>query len=270
MAGCSSTDATAAIAMADWDASLYLTFEEERTRPARDLLARVPLRSAARVVDLGCGPGNSTELLVQRFPAAAVVGVDTSEDMLQAARRRLSSTTFVKADIASWEPDEPLDLLFGNAVLQWLPDHGRLLARLMTFLAPGGVLAVQMPDNLDEPSHALMRATAAEGPWASRLAGAATVRERLLPAGGYYDALAPHAESVDVWRTEYQHPLADAAAIATWLRGTGLKPFLDALDERERASFLAAYTAKIAAAYKPRVDGKVLLGFPRLFVLARR
>jgi trans-aconitate 2-methyltransferase len=256
--------------MADWDASLYLTFEEERTRPARDLLARVPLRSATRVVDLGCGPGNSTELLVQRFPNAHVVGIDTSDDMLQAARGRLSVATFVKSDVASWEPDGPLDLLFGNAVLQWLPDHERLLIRLMTFLAPGGVLALQMPDNLDEPSHALMRETAAEGPWASRLAGAAGARERLLPAGGYYDVLAPHAESVDLWRTEYHHPLADAAAIAIWLRGTGLKPFLDPLDETERAGFLTAYTAKIAAAYEPRVDGRVLLGFPRLFVLARR
>jgi trans-aconitate 2-methyltransferase len=256
--------------MADWDASLYLTFEEERTRPARDLLARVPLRSAERVVDLGCGPGNSTELLFRRFPEAAVVGVDTSDDMLQKARGRLPSATFVKADVAAWQPDGPVDLFFANAVLQWLPGHERLLPRLMGFLAPGGVLALQMPDNLDEPSHVLMRETAADGPWASLLASAAASRERLLPAGGYYDVLAPQARNVELWRTEYQHPLADADAIATWLRGTGLKPFLDPLDEAGRVGFLAAYTAKIAAAYPPRVDGKVLLAFPRLFIVARR
>src|SRR5829696_548146 len=254
--------------MADWDASLYLTFEEERTRPARDLLARVPLRSAERVVDLGCGPGNSTELLVERFPGARVVGIDMSEDMLRKARGRVPSATFSRADVAAWQPDGPVDLVFANAVLQWLPGHERLLPRLMGFLAPGGVLALQMPDNLDEPSHALMRETAADGPWASLLASAAASRERLLPASGYYDVLAPHAGSVDLWRTEYQHPLADAEAIATWLRGTGLKPFVDPLDEALRVGFLAAYTARIAASYPPRVDGKVLLGFPRLFIVA--
>jgi trans-aconitate 2-methyltransferase len=256
--------------MADWDASLYLTFEEERTRPARDLLARVPLRSAERIVDLGCGPGNSTELLFQRFPGARVLGVDTSDDMLQKARGRLPSATFIKADVAAWRPEMPVDLVFAHAVLQWLPGHERLLPRLMGFLAPGGVLAVQMPDNLDEPSHVLMRETAADGPWASLLASAAASRERLLPAGGYYDVLAPHARSVELWRTEYQHPLDDADAITTWLKGTGLKPFLDPLDEARRVGFLATYTAKIAAAYPPRVDGKVLLAFPRLFILARR
>jgi trans-aconitate 2-methyltransferase len=256
--------------MADWDASLYLTFEEERTRPARDLLARVPIHSAERAVDLGCGPGNSTELLVERFPGARIVGIDTSEDMLQKARGRLPSATFMKTDVAAWQPGTPVDLVFANAVLQWLPGHEHLLPRLMGFLAPGGIFALQMPDNFDEPSHVLMRETAADGPWASLLASAAASRERLLPAGGYYDVLAPHARSIDVWRTEYQHPLVNADAIATWLRGTGLKPFLDPLDEARRVGFLSAYTARIAAAYPPRVDGKVLLAFPRLFIVARR
>jgi trans-aconitate 2-methyltransferase len=256
--------------MADWDASLYLTFEDERTRPARDLLARVPSHVARRVVDLGCGPGNSTELLAERFPATDILGLDMSDDMLAEARRRLPSVRFEKADVGPWEPADPIDLVFANAVLQWVGDHARLLPRLMRFLAPGGVLAIQMPDNLDEPSHGLMRETAREGPWAQALGEAALARERLLAPRAYFDVLAPFADRIDIWRTEYQHALADHDAICTWLRATGLKPFLDPLAPAERISFLAAYKERLEGAYPPLVDGRVLLAFPRLFIVARR
>ena len=256
--------------MKDWNASLYLRFADERTRPARDLLAQVPAPAPARVIDLGCGPGNSTELLAELWPDAALVGIDTSENMLAAARERLPKARFLKADVASWRPDEPVDVIFANAVLQWVTGHETLFPRLMEGLAPGGVLAVQMPDNLDEPSHRAMRETAADGPWAAKLGDATRLRERILPAGGYYDLLASRAAAVDVWRTTYHHPMTDAAAIVDWVRATGLRPFIDPLDDEERAGFLAAYLARIAEAYPPRADGKVLLAFPRLFILARR
>ena len=152
--------------MPDWDSRLYLKFESDRTRPPRDLLAQVPLQRARKVVDLGCGPGNSTELLVKRFPDARVIGLDSSPDMLQRARERLPTQTFVQADVAKWRPEPDTDLLFANATFQWVPDHPNVLKRLLAALPPGGVLAVQMPDNKTEPTHTLMAEVAREGGWA--------------------------------------------------------------------------------------------------------
>lgn len=254
--------------MADWSPTTYLKFEDERRRPARDLLAQVPLAEPAFVIDVGCGPGNSTELLVERFPEARILGCDTSPAMLEKARQRLPVVTFIEADAATYTPDAPPDLVFANAVFQWLPDHLSVFERLLGQLAPGGVLAVQMPDNLDEPTHRLMQAVAADGPWATRLVGAA--RAPLPPAAAYYQALKPHCRRLDIWRTTYNHPLAGAEAIVEMLKSTGLKPFLEPLDAEERSVFLAAYTARIAEAYPPVADATVLLRFPRLFIVAER
>jgi len=254
--------------MSDWNASLYLRYADERTRAARDLLARVPLDQVTQAVDLGCGPGNSTELLVERWPEAEVSGIDTSDDMLATARKRLPGRRFDKADVSRWRAKKPVDLLFANAVLQWVPDHERLLPSLLNQLAPGGVLAIQMPDNLDEPSHVLMRETAAEDLFAEKLSAVAGGRGRLPSAPSYYDCLANAGASVDIWRTTYHHVLADAAAIVEWVRATGLRPFLDPLDAQEQADFLAHYRMKIARAYPERADGKVVLAFPRLFIVA--
>lgn len=254
----------------DWDPDRYRRFETERTQPAIDLLTRIRRGSARTAVDLGCGPGNSTELLARRFPEAQVTGVDTSPAMVAAARKRLPDCTFVEADLTHWTPAEPPDVIFANAVLQWLPDHARLLPALLGLLAPGGTLAVQMPDNLDAPSHDLMRKVAAEGPWAARTASASAARTVLPPLDSYYDILAGHAPSVDVWRTVYHHPLASPAAIVDWLRATGLRPFLEPLDPDEQAAFLTRYEAAIDAAYPPRRDGTRLLGFERVFLVATR
>src|SRR5471030_2981156 len=163
--------------MADWNAEQYLKFEDERTRPSRDLLAQIPLAEARKVVDIGCGPGNSTELLVRRWPKAAVTGIHTSADMLRQARERLPGHTFIEANIAHWAPPVDTDVLFANAIFQWVPGHLRQLQRLLGALAPGGVLAVQMPDNLDEPIHVLMREVAHLAPWREQLAEAARVRD---------------------------------------------------------------------------------------------
>jgi trans-aconitate 2-methyltransferase len=256
--------------MLDWNPALYRRYEDERTRPAQELLARVPLTGAARVVDLGCGPGNSTELLVQRFSGAAVVGTDNSEAMLVSARERLPQARFELSDIARWQPELPPDLIYANASLQWVPDHETLIPRLFAALAPGGLLAIQMPDNRKESTHRLMREVAAEAPWAQAIGDADKLRTMLLPIDGYYDLLAADAAQVDVWRTAYQHPMASAAAIVEWVRGTGLKPFVDRLPAELQASYLAAYERRVDAAYPPRADGKRLLAFPRMFIVARR
>jgi trans-aconitate 2-methyltransferase len=256
--------------MRDWNPTLYRRFEDERTRPAAELLARVGLESPARVVDLGCGPGNSTELLVQRYPQAQVVGLDNSPAMIGSGKERLPGTRFELADVAAWQPAEPQDLVYANATLQWLPEHEQLFPRLFEQVAPGGVLAVQMPDNLDEPSHRLMRETAADPRFAAHIGDANKVRARILPAQGYYDLLARNADTIDIWRTTYQHVMGSAADIVQWVRATGLKPFVEALPEAPQPEFLSEYQRRIDAAYPVRADGKRLLAFPRIFIVARK
>ena len=256
--------------MADWNAAQYLRFEADRTRPAADLLARIPDGSIEHIADLGCGPGNSTELLRDRFPRAAIIGVDSSEDMLAEARSRLPRVAFEKADIVQWRADKPFDLIFANAVMQWVPDHIGLMVRLMSALAPGGCLAVQMPDNLDQPSHALMRKVAEQEPFNAMLASAAAARGRIGDFVDYYAALAPVSAEIDVWRTTYVHALNGPDAIVDWVAGTGLRPYLAPLAPDDKRAFLARYREQIAAAYPPLADGRTLLPFPRLFVVAAR
>lgn len=254
--------------MADWSPATYLKFEDERTRPARDLLAQVSLPAPRRVIDMGCGPGNSTELLVERWPEAEVTGLDSSPNMLAEARARLPAARFAEADATSWVPDQGTDLVFANAIYQWVPGHLPVFPRIVEALLEGGVLAVQMPDNMAEPSHVLMREVAASGPWADRLAGAA--RLPLPPVRTYYDALRPVARRIDIWHIAYNHVLDGPAAVVEWVKSTGLRPFIDPLEPAERTEFLARYLERIAAAYPPTVDGKVLLRFPRLFIVAMR
>jgi trans-aconitate 2-methyltransferase len=256
--------------MEDWNARQYLKFEDERTRPPRDLLAQVPLADPRLVVDLGCGPGNSTELLVARFPQAHIVGLDSSPDMLRKARERLPECTFVEADIASWRADPRADLLFANASFQWIPDHPQVLRRLLEALPVDAVLAVQMPDNTREPSHVLQREVAATGPWADNPDVKAASRGDLPAPEVYYDLLKPVCSQIDIWHTVYNHVMAQPQAIVEWFKGSALQPYLSPLDAALQKEFLAAYTEKIAAAYRPRFDGKVLLRFPRLFIVAVR
>lgn len=256
--------------MSAWDAALYLKFEQERTRPVVDLLARLPLDDPRECIDIGCGPGNSTELLVSRFPNANVTGLDYSADMLAAARCRLPHVRFEQVDLANWQPARRYDVIFANAVLQWLPDHEALFLRLASHLTRGGCLAAQMPDTLHEPTHALMRMIAADGPWSERLMPVAKSRTRVGTVEDHYRWLVRVCGTIHLWHTTYVHPLGSALEIVEWMKGGGLIPFLAPLDHAEREIFLERYEAEIAAAYPPQADGKVLLRFPTLFVVAQR
>ena len=222
-----------------------------------------------RAADIGCGPGNSTEVLRARYPDAEIVGIDSSADMIAAARKRLPAIAFEVADIVGWDGAD-FDVILANAVIQWIPDHEALLPALIAKLAPGGALAVQTPDNLDEPSHRLMREVAADGPWAAKLADAAKARAARRGADWYFRLMRRHAPRVDIWRTTYFHPLTGAGAIVEWVKGTGLRPFLDPLDAGGARGLSRRYEAAIAEAYPAEADGMALLPFPRLFFVATR
>jgi len=251
-----------------WDPAVYLQYADERLRPALDLMARVPLAAPSRVVDLGCGAGNVTAVLKRRFPGAAVAGVDGSAPMLVRARTTVADCSFTQADIAAWAPDEAPDLVYSNAALHWLGGHEALFPRLLGTLAPGGVLAVQMPAMHDAPIRALQHQVAAHGPWAGRLTGVGSAPPILSP-GSYWDLLAPHCAALDMWETIYMHALQGEDAVVQWAMGTSLRPFLDALAPGQREDFLAAYRAAVNPVYPRRPDGTTLLPFRRLFMVAR-
>jgi trans-aconitate 2-methyltransferase len=251
-----------------WSAKQYSAFENERTRPVRDLVAALPEQDVKLAVDLGCGPGNSTEVLAQCFPSATVTGLDSSEDMVLAARKRLPALNFEVADIGAWMPSQQYDVILANASLQWLPDHATLYPSLVGKLTAGGHLAIQTPDNIDEPAHRLAREVAADGPWAGKI-GEIKHLPRHSPSY-YYELLQSRCSRVDVWRTTYFHALANPAAIVEWFKGTALLPYLAPLNEDERTAFLAKYLAAITEPYPALANGTVLLPFPRLFIVASR
>ncbi|MBD9527356.1 trans-aconitate 2-methyltransferase [Paracoccus sp. PAR01] len=252
-----------------WSAAQYSRFLDDRTRPARDLLHAVPLEAPGQVVDLGCGPGNSTALLVERFPEAQVIGLDSDPDMIATAQRNLPECLFEMIRIEDWQPEVLPDLIFANASLQWVDDHEALFPHLLDLVAPGGALAVQMPDNLDEPSHRAMREVASHPRWSARLVQANARRQPLIPAHRLHALLRPLCTKVDVWRTIYHFELAGVDAIVEWFKGSALRPYLEALTEEEGRQFLLTYREEIAPFY-PESDGRALLAFPRFFLVASR
>lgn len=252
-----------------WDPGVYLSFGSERTRPAIELLARIPAENPRYVVDLGCGPGNSTGPLTARWPKARAEGVDSSAEMLGEARRSGVGAAWVEADIATWMPQGRPDVIYSNAAFHWLPDHHRLLPRLMSFLADDGVLAFQVPRNFEEPSHRIIHAVAETGPWSGTLSKLKDIAGVLAPQD-YYAILEPLAAKIDIWETSYTQVLEGEDAAFRWMSGTALRPFADALDAAARDAFLAECRRRLTQAYPPRPSGKTLFTFRRLFVIARR
>ncbi|MCQ7060501.1 trans-aconitate 2-methyltransferase [Escherichia coli] len=250
--------------MADWNPSLYLQYASERTRPAAELLSRVALENARTVVDLGCGPGNSTTLLHQRWPSARIIGVDSSPNMLNEARKALPDCHFVEANISKFRPEQSFDLLYANASLQWVPDHYELFPQLVSLLNDNGVLAVQMPDNWQEPTHVLMREVAYEQGYPDR------GRTPLPGVHAYYDILTEAGCDVDIWRTTYYHIMESHQSIIDWVSSTGLRPWLQELSESEQRNYLARYHELLQEQYPLQENGNILLAFPRLFIVARR
>ncbi|MGH6888863.1 MAG: methyltransferase domain-containing protein [Rhizomicrobium sp.] len=253
----------------DWDPNAYLAFAGERNRAAGELLARIGLRSPGRIADLGCGTGASASLLAARWPEAEIDGIDSSPDMLAKARRSGAKARWIMADIGAWQPDRPYDLVYSNAALHWVGDHERLLPKLLSFLSPGGVLAFQVPRNFTEPSHTIAQELAKAPRWAEKLAGARDWWTILEPEA-YCAILEPLAPRIDIWETRYLHRLKGPDAVFQWVLGSGLRPYRDALREKEREAFLAQYRTLADQAYPQRRDGITLFPFKRLFCIAAR
>jgi trans-aconitate 2-methyltransferase len=253
-----------------WDVAQYERYKTYRDRPALDLMVQIPGDLAPREIwDLGCGTGEHAALLARRHPGARVHGLDSSPDMLAAARARNAEVDWVEASIDDFAPAVPPHLIFTNAALQWVGEHTTLFPRLVSTLAPGGVFACQMPLAWSEPWHRAARALAAEAPWAERIGDIGEFAVVARPED-YWRWLSPLAE-VDVWATRYLHVLTGDDPVVEWMKGTGLRPYLARLDDpAEREAFLAAYRDRIRALFPPEADGSTLFDFPRLFILARR
>jgi trans-aconitate 2-methyltransferase len=251
-----------------WDPDVYLKFGGERTRAAADLLARVPLSAPKHIVDLGCGPGNSTALIASRYPDANILGVDSDAAMVQQARAAHVSARFEAGDFETWTPRETPDLIYTNAALHWAADPLSVAMRLFQALAPGGALALQAPQNFDKPSHVEMRAAAQDGPWAEKLAG--VFQPLLLNASDYARALTPLGAKLDVWSTAYLHILEGEDAVLKWISGSALRPYFTRLSAEERVGFETDLAARLKRAYPPQADGRTYFPFHRLFVIAAK
>jgi trans-aconitate 2-methyltransferase len=257
--------------MPSWDPDIYERYKIYRDRPALDLLLQIPAElDPGEIWDLGCGTGEHAALLAARHPLARVHGLDSSPDMLAAARRRNARVDWVDGDVARFAPDAPPSLIFTNAALQWVPDHADLFPRLVALLAQGGVFACQMPMTFETSWHEALRATADEPRWRPALGSVRGTPPVAAPAD-YYGWLEPLCDSVDIWNTTYLHVLEGDDSVIDWMRGTGLRPYLDALpDARDREDFLADYRARLADLFEQRPDGTTLFPFPRLFMVAQR
>lgn len=258
-----------------WDANLYLKFVDARLRPALDLMGRLDPANAARpghaVYDLGCGAGNISRILAERFSGPPIIGVDSSEEMLAKARSQTTDprVTFAKGDLTQFKPSLPPAILYSNAAYQWVENHIDYFPGLLKLLPSGGQLAIQMPRNHEAPSHALMKEAAAMGAWRDKLAGVGGIRSVWEPAR-YYDVLKPLCSDLEVWESIYQQALTGKDPVAQYTAGSGLRPYMEALSKEEGAAFYDTYARLLAEAYPMRADGITLFPFRRLFIVARR
>jgi trans-aconitate 2-methyltransferase len=254
-----------------WDPRQYAVYADERGRPFAELVARIDVSDPVDVVDLGCGPGELTATLHRRWPHARVLGVDSSLEMVQAAQQHAveDAVAFVRGDVTTWTPDGTVDVIVANAVLQWVPGHLELLGRFAGWLRPGGVLAVQVPDNFDQPSHTLLRELRASPRWRPVLGAGADRSGAVERPETYLNGLVGLGLAPDVWQTTYLHVLSGEDAVLEWVKGTALRPVLSSLEsEPLRAEFVESYARMLRAAYPRRPWGTVF-PFRRTFVVAR-
>lgn len=254
--------------MTKWEPDLYLKFVTERTQPAIDLVSRIEMKNPRRIVDVGCGSGNSTTVLRTRWPQATITGLDNSMEMIQAAITSYPAGKWIFSDAATWEDGKTFNIVFSNAVFQWIPDHRHLLHHWMSQVDKTGVLAFQVPAHYDSQVHQVILEVSRNPKWNKEMENARNALTKEKP-GFYYDLLRPLSTNLEIWETIYYHSLESPYAILEWFRATGLRPFLGALSQDEdRQNFEAMVVGGYARAYPPQSDGKVLFPFKRLFVIA--
>jgi trans-aconitate 2-methyltransferase len=260
------------VTVATWDPAQYARYADERSRPFRELVARVRADEPRRVVDLGCGSGELTASLLDRWPTARVIGVDSSADMVAAAAAHAvdGRLSFVQADAAAWQPEEPVDVVVSNALLQWMPGHLALLPDIAGWLTASGWLAFQVPDNFDAPSHTLLRDLRSSPRWRDRLGAGADRGAAVERPETYLRALQAAGLEVDVWQTTYLHVLVGTDPVLEWVKGTALRPVLSVLDEAEQREFLAEYGAQLRSAYPVSENGSTVFPFRRTFAVGHR
>jgi trans-aconitate 2-methyltransferase len=255
--------------MAGWSATQYLKFRNERTRPAIDLASRIEHDNPKKIIDIGCGPGNSTKVLADRFGSAYILGVDNSENMILRAGEECPALNFmffdINGDLSGLDHD--FDIVFSNACIQWVPNHEVLLPRLAGLLKSGGVLAVQIPYNWQEPVHRIIREVASSPGWKEYFPN--PVVFHTLTVGEYFDILSEISTDFTIWETVYYHVMRSHRDILEWYRGTGMRPYLDELSEGQKMMFEDVVLRKLMQSYPVQKNGEIIFRFPRLFFTAR-
>jgi trans-aconitate 2-methyltransferase len=256
--------------MPDWNPNLYLKFSDQRARPAADLIAQIRLENPRRIIDLGCGTGNSTEQLHHRWPEAEITGLDSSPEMLRQARLGHPDWNWIESPIQAWRPEGSYDVVFSNAALHWVADHESVFPRLLSFVSPGGVLAVQMPNNFLSPAHQGMKKVAQDPCWAGALDGTSD-NCNVQPIKFYYRVLSGAGRDLNLWEIEYLQIMNSTRAILDWMRSTAMRAYLERLrDEKSRRKFEEMCLHEFERAYRAEPDGAVLFPYRRMFIVTSR
>lgn len=256
--------------MKDWNSNQYLKFKRERTQPSVDLVNRINVDSPNKIIDIGCGPGNSTNVLYNKFPNADILGVDYSDDMLRKATENYPKIKFKKFDANSskWNLDNDYDIVFSNACIQWIPNHKELLPKMMKLLKTGGLLAVQIPVPYNEPVHRILKSVSSSKEWSGKFNFISPFN--ILDDGEYFDILSQISDNFEIWRTIYYHRLKSHNDIIEWYKSTGLKPYLDELNETDKELFIKDVYDELTKEYKVQENGEIIFKFPRLFFIAKK
>lgn len=255
--------------MADWDSSKYLKFKNERTQPAIDLVNRINIEKPQKILDIGCGPGNSSEVLARRYKNADIFGIDSSPAMIEAAREKHPDIQFMQCD-ANRDlhlVDRNFDIVFSNACIQWIPDHYTLLKNMMSLLRPGGVMAIQTPMNYNEPIHQIIKEISTNKKWSSKFENPRIFYN--LTQSQYYDLLSDLSSDFSMWQTTYFHKMKSCGDIMEWYRATGLRPYLEVLSEADKLDFEMDIYNKLLNAYPKQKNGEIIFRFPRFFFIAK-
>jgi len=251
----------------DWNPDLYLKFKNERTQPSIDLISKINISFRPKsILDIGCGPGNSSQALLQRWPGAKLTGIDSSPNMIDKAKKSYPDNIWIVADASKYTSDTKYDIVFSNATIQWIPNHENLFKNFLNMTNDGGVLAVSVPRFDEMPISKILNKVAGNEKWKTATKGCAETFTR-YDYQFYYNLISPDYQTVEMWQTDYIHVLESQPAIIEWISSTGMKPYLDRLNEKEKTQFEDEVLSEVKHYYPVQNNGKVLFPFKRLFMI---